>query len=90
MQHIKTARIGLRATLQQQSLIRNAAKIRHQSVTEFILQSACINAENTLLDQKIFFADDNDWKAFTDTLERPPKHKPALEKLLTEMAPWEE
>ena len=90
MQHIKTARIGLRATFQQQSLIRKAAEIRQQSITEFILQSACISAESTLLDQRIFFADDNAWKTFTDALESPPTYKPSLENLLTEKAPWEE
>jgi uncharacterized protein (DUF1778 family) len=90
MKHIKSVRIGLRATIQQQGLIRKAAEIRQQSITEFILQSACITAKNTFLDQRIFFANNKQWKAFTDALEFPPKFMPDLEKLLSEKALWEE
>jgi len=89
MQQIKTARIGLKAALQQQSLIRKEAEIRQQCITEFILQNACISAKNTLLDQRIFFADDKCWKEFTDALESPPKYKPTLENLFSEKAQWE-
>jgi len=90
MRQIKKVRIGIRATIQQQSIIRKAAEIRQQSITEFILQSAFNTAKDTLLDQRVFFTDDNEWKKITAALKGPTKPKPALQKLSNQKAPWEE
>ena len=47
----RSARLGLRATPEQEAILRRAADIAHKSVTDFILDSACHAAEQTLLDQ---------------------------------------
>jgi len=86
----RTARFGLRATRQQEVLIRRAAEATRKSVTEFVLNSACIAAENALLDQKLFFADHESWRSFLDALERPARIKPRLGELMRHPAPWEE
>ena len=85
----RTARFGLRATLRQDALIRRAAEATRKSVTEFILNSACTAAENALLDQRVFFADDESWEAFSNALERPAELKPRLRELLRSSSPWE-
>lgn len=85
----RTARFGFRATAHQESLIRKAAEITGKNVTEFVLASACEAAENTLTDQKIFFADDESFRAFQEILERPAQTKPELRELLTKRSPWE-
>ncbi|MGD9161636.1 MAG: DUF1778 domain-containing protein, partial [Desulfobacteraceae bacterium] len=54
----RTARLGFRITAQQEALIRKAAEISGKNVTQFVLSSACEAAENTLIDQRIFFTDD--------------------------------
>jgi len=85
----RTARLGLRATPQQQRLIQRAAEVLNKNVTEFVLDSACKFAEDTLLDQRLFLADDENWQKFQDALEQPAKIKPELQNLLKEKAPWE-
>ena len=50
----RTARLGLRTTPQQESVLRRAAEVSHKSMTDFILDSACQAAEQTLLDQRVF------------------------------------
>lgn len=85
----RTARFGLRATHQQEVLIRRAAEATRKSVTEFVLNSACIAAENALLDQRLFFAEDKSWQAFLDALERPAEIKPHLRELMSRRAQWE-
>lgn len=85
----RTARLGLRASLQQQILIQRAAEVLNKSVTEFILDSACTAAENTLLNQRFFLLDDKGWQKFQEALDRPAKVKPELQKLLKEKSPWE-
>jgi len=84
----RTARLGIRATSRQQMLILRAARAVNKSVTEFILDSACDAAENTLLNQRFFFLDDEDWAKFQGALDRPATVKPGLQKLLKEKAPW--
>ena len=37
----RSARLGLRATPEQEAVLRRAADIAHKSLTDFILDSAC-------------------------------------------------
>jgi len=85
----RTARLGIRATPRQQLLILRAAEAVNKSVTNFILDSACDAAENTLLNQRFFLLDDDQWKKFQEALDQPAKVNPGLQKLLKEKAPWE-
>jgi uncharacterized protein (DUF1778 family) len=80
----KDRRINLRATSVQESLIRVAADRRGVSMTDFVLESACTRAEETLADQVHFVLSDKQWKAFNAALERPARVLPRLRKLLTE------
>lgn len=47
----RSARLGLRATPEQEAVLRRAAEVAHKSLTDFILDSACLAAEQTLLDR---------------------------------------
>ena len=80
----KDRRINLRATSVQESLIRAAADRRGVSMTDFVLESACTRAEETLADQVHFVLSDKQWKAFNAALERPARVRPRLRKLLRE------
>ncbi len=48
----KDARINLRTTREQDTLIRRAADAQRKSVSEFVLEAACRSAESALLDRK--------------------------------------
>jgi uncharacterized protein (DUF1778 family) len=80
----KDRRINLRTTSVQESLIRAAADRRGISMTDFVLESACTRAEETIADQVHFVLSAKQWKAFRDALERPARVRPRLRKLLTE------
>jgi uncharacterized protein (DUF1778 family) len=86
----KTERFTLRATHAQKNLIARAAAIMRTNTTDFILTSACKIAENTLLDQRLFFADEATFKKFEEALERPATIKPELAKLMQDKALWEQ
>ena len=85
----RTARLGFRITAQQEALIRKAAEISGKNVTQFVLNSACEAAENTLTDQRYFFTNDKKYKEFQKALERSAHIKPDLQKLMRTEAPWE-
>lgn len=85
----RTGRLGLRAAPGQEALLRRAAQAANKTLTEFILDSACTVAEQTLLDQRYFLVDQAQWDAFNAMLDRPAKAKPGLKKLMRHKAPWD-
>lgn len=78
----KAARLNLRASSGQEILIREAAAAAGKSVTDFVLDSACDNAEQVLADRTRFVVDDAAWARFMDALDRAPATKPRLRELL--------
>ena len=74
------------ASAPQESLIRAGAKVRGVNMTDFILESACNRAEQIIADQTTFTLSPQQWKAFTEALDRPPMlhPKPRLKRLLSE------
>jgi len=80
----REARLNIRTTAKQDTLIRLAAQASNKTVTDFVLDSASSAAERILADRRWFMLDDAAWVAFQDMLERPTVVKPKLRKLLTE------
>jgi uncharacterized protein (DUF1778 family) len=82
----RNRRINLRASAQQEALIRAGAKVRGVNVTDFILESACTRAEQMIAEQTTLTLSPQQWKAFTKALDRPPMlhPKPRLKRLLAE------
>lgn len=85
----RSSRLGLRATPDQEAVLRRAAEVAHKSLTEFILDSACRAAEQTLLDQRLFIATPAQGQALLDLLDQPSADNPGLRELFARKAPWE-
>lgn len=85
----RTAPINLRALNSQRSLIDHAAAVLGKNRSDFMLEAACREAENILLDQRLFMLNQVDFEAFNQALEAPVKDNPALRKLIERKAPWE-
>lgn len=85
----RSARLGLRATPEQEAVLRRAADVVHKSLTDFILDSACQAAEQTLLDQRLFMVSGSQYQALMDLLERPEQTNEGLRDLFSRKAPWD-
>ena len=85
----RSARLGIRATPEQEALLKRAAEARHKSLTEFILDSACSAAEQTLLDRRLFVVAADQYQALLEMLDRPARANPRLKRLFSKKAPWE-
>jgi uncharacterized protein (DUF1778 family) len=85
----RSARLGLRSSEAQLAVLRRAAEVAHKSLTDFILDSACLAAEQTLLDQRLFMVSGQDYQALLDLLDRPARSNAGLKKLFSQPAPWE-
>lgn len=77
-------RINIRATADQESLIRKAAQHRGQNLTDFILHTACDEAFAELAMTRQYMLSPERWKLFLEALDRPPVVKPQLQKLFSE------
>ena len=84
----KSSRFGLRATPEQEAVLRSAAEICHRSLTDFIMESACQAAEQTLLDQRIFMVSGERYQKFLELLDRPSEDNAGLKDLFSRPAPW--
>ena len=85
----RSARLGLRATPEQEAVLRRAAEVAHKSLTDFVLDSACLAAEQTLLDQRLFMVSGSQYEALLDLLDRPEQPNDGLRDLYTRKAPWD-
>jgi len=85
----RSARLGLRASREQVVVLRRAAEVAHKSLTDFILDSACLAAEQTLLDQRLFMVSGSRYQALMDLLERPEQPNESLRELFSRTAPWD-
>ena len=86
----RSARLGLRTTPEQETVLRRAAEVAHKSLTDFILDAAYQAAANTLLDQRLFMVSGTQYKALMEMLERPASENPGLAHLFSRPPVWAE
>lgn len=85
----RSARLGLRATAEQEQVLRRAADVAHKSLTDFILESACQAAEQTLIDQRLFLVSGDRCQSLLELLDRAAAENPGLSDLFARPEPWE-
>jgi uncharacterized protein (DUF1778 family) len=77
----KTARLNLRVAAADDALLRQAAELIGETLSEFVVESARERAERLVADRTRFVLDADAWSAFCDALDRPAEVKPALREL---------
>jgi len=87
----RNAPINLRAQPTQRQLIDKAASIMGKSRSDFMLEVACREAMDVLLDQRLFMFDEEQFQAFESVLSAPlpADNQERIRKLLDKKAPWE-
>ena len=81
--------INLRVSRVQKSLIDRAAQALGRNRSDFMLETACREAESILLDRRYFALPEGDFKRFNAMLDRPPATNPRLARLVKTKAPWD-
>ena len=81
--------INLRADQAKRALIDRAAESVGKNRSEFMLDAACRQATEVLLDRKLFLLEENAYKQFLKALDAPPSGNKRLGRLLASKAPWE-
>lgn len=80
----RSEKLDLRLTPAAKQRIQAAADVQNKSVTEFVLDSALSTADALLADRRTFYLNAEQWKAFMEALDAPPRYHERLERLLTE------
>jgi uncharacterized protein (DUF1778 family) len=85
----RTAKLDLRLSPKAKQKLQTAAETAGRTVSEFVLESALVRADETLADRTHFGLDARRWKAFMDALDAPPREMPRLGRLLQEPSVFE-
>lgn len=85
---MRTAAINLRAMPDQRDLIDYAAELLGKSRSDFMLESACNNAKNVILDRTLFQLEEQKFNQFLTALEQPIDQA-LVDKLLAVNSPWD-
>ncbi|HZL31411.1 MAG TPA: DUF1778 domain-containing protein [Pseudolabrys sp.] len=80
----RTEKIDLRLTADAKRTLQLAADAEQKTVTEFVLESALLRAEDRLPDRRHFYLNAEQWEAFQKALDAPPQEHPRLKRLLEE------
>jgi uncharacterized protein (DUF1778 family) len=62
-------------------LVRQAAKSTRQTLTNFVVDAAVVEAERLLADRTQFVLATEQWDQFVSALDRPPRDNPGLRSL---------
>ena len=81
--------IQIRTSAEAKAILNRAAALRGQKLSEFMLESARRQAEETILDQRTFFLDDDAYARFVALLDAPPKPSAKVRARFTRKPPWE-
>ena len=81
--------INLRVSSRQKFLIDRAATALGRNRSEFMLETACREAESVLLDRRYFALPEDKFRDFMAMLDVPPATNPRLARLLKTRAPWD-
>jgi len=83
----KSSRLNLRVAPADEELLRQAAELLDESVSEFLVESARERAERLVADRTAFALDEEQWSAFAEALDRPAEVTPALRELFERPRP---
>lgn len=85
----KPVSINMRADAKRRDLIDAAAEILSIDRTSFILDAACKQAEEVILDRKLFLLSDEAFDRFEQALAANPlRSNECVKKLLARPKPW--
>jgi len=85
----KDSVIQIRASAETKAILNRASTLRGQKLSEFMLESARREAEETILDQRAFFMDANAHARFLALLDSPPMPSAKVRARLKRKALWE-
>lgn len=84
----RNKQINIRATDEERSVIDYAASLVNKNRTDFIIESILQEAQNIILDQRMFVLDDARYQSFIEQLEAPVQNVEGRQRLMDAKPEW--
>ncbi|MCE9872289.1 DUF1778 domain-containing protein [Hafnia alvei] len=85
----RNKQINVRASEEERAVIDYAASLVNKNRTDFIIEKAVHEAQNIILDQRVFVLDDARYQAFIEQLEAPVQNIEGRQRLKDVKPEWE-
>ena len=85
----RISKLDLRLSPDAKARLSAAAEAKHQSVSQFVLESALGRADEALAGRHRFPLNADRWAAFMAALDAPPRDLPRLERLFRKRTPFD-
>ena len=85
---VRDKQINIRATDEERAVIDYAASLVNKNRTDFIIERAVHEAQNIILDQRVFVLDDARYQTFIRQLEAPVQNVEGRQRLMDVKPEW--
>lgn len=86
----KDQRLSVRVSMGEKATLERASRSMRMTTSEFVVREAMASAEVVLAERTRFSLPEEQWRAFAERLDEPPRAIPALAKLMNEPTPFNE
>jgi uncharacterized protein (DUF1778 family) len=80
----RSEKLDIRIAPEAKRMLQEAARARHMTISQFVLDSALSAAGDVIAEQSRIALGTAEWTAFTEALDAPPRPHPRMERLLNE------
>ncbi len=80
----RSEKLDIRITPEAKQVLQEAAKERHTTISQFVLESALDSANAVLAERTRINLNAEQWEAFMAALDAPPRRHERMERLLNE------
>jgi uncharacterized protein (DUF1778 family) len=80
----RSEKLDIRITPEAKRLLQDAARERHTTISQFVLDTALSAASEVLAERNRIGLTAEQWEAFTAALDAPPRQHPRMKRLLNE------
>jgi uncharacterized protein (DUF1778 family) len=81
---LRSDKLDIRISPEAKRVLQEAARARHTSISQFVVDSALSMAHEVLAERTRIELDAEQWTNFIAALDAPPKRHPRMERLLRE------
>ena len=86
----KEENLHIRASTQEKAALAEAARLRDQKLSQFVLTAALTAARKVLAEENVLRLSPEEYDAFVKRLDEPPRDLPGLREQLAKMIPFHE
>jgi uncharacterized protein (DUF1778 family) len=80
----RSDKLDIRITPEAKRVLQEAARARHTTISQFVIESALGAAHDVLAERIRIGLSTKQWTAFVNALDAPPRRHPRMERLLRE------